>query len=229
MRKLLAVVLFCVIPLPFATAQSSAPWYVGKPIKSITFTGLVHVTQNDLQGIIQPYIGKDFSDTLFWDLQSKLYALDYFEQFTPNAEPADSQKNAVVINFQVVERPIVSEIKITGNTHIRTSDILAVVTLKKDDIINKTKLRSDSDAIQNLYQGKGYPNVKVTSSMVENNAAKTAVVTFTIDEGSQSKVKAILFEGNHFASDGTLKRLLKTKEQSLFNSGIYQESNIAED
>lgn len=229
MRKLLAAVLLYAVPLSLAAAQSSQPWYVGKPIKNITFSGLVHVTPNDLQGIVDQYIGKDFTDSLFWDLQSKLYALDYFQSFTPNAEAGDPEKTSVIINFQVVERPIVSEIKIIGNSHIRTSDILNVVTLKKDSIINKTKLRNDSDAIVNLYQEKGYPDAKVNASIDENDAAKTAVVTFTVNEGNQTKVSKLLFEGNHFASDSTLRRLLKTKTASLFNSGIYQESNLAQD
>ncbi len=229
MRRLLALILLIVIPLSVAVAQSDSQWYVGKPIKNIVFTGLVHVKRSDLEGIINPFIGKDFSDTLFWDLQSKLYALDYFEQFTPNAEPGDPQKSSVIINFQVVERPIVSEIKITGNTHIRNSDILGAVTLKKDDIINKTKLKNDTDAIVNLYHQRGFPNAKVTDSVDENTKEKTAVITFKIDEGSQTKVKKILFEGNTFASDGTLRGLLKTKEQSLFQSGTFQESNLAQD
>ncbi len=229
MRKLLALALLIAIPLSLASAQSNSQWYVGKPIKNITFTGLVHVKQSDLEGIVKPFIGKKFSDTLFFDLQSKLYALDYFEQFTPNAEPGDPQRDSVIINFKVVERPIVSEIKITGNDHVRNADILNVVTLKKDDIINKTKLKNDTDAIISLYHQRGFPNVKVTNSVTEDQKTKTAVVTFNINEGDQTKVKKILFEGNTFASDGTLKRLLKTKEQSLFSSGVFQESNLAQD
>lgn len=229
MRKLLALILLALIPLSAAVAQSNSQWYVGKPIKNIVFTGLVHVKRSELEGIIKPFIGKKFTDTLFFDLQSKLYALDYFSQFTPNAEPGNPQKTSVIINFHVIERPIVSSIDIKGNNHIRNSEILKAITLKKDDIVNRIKLKNDTDAIVNLYKKHGFANAKVTYTINENDKAKTAVVTFHVDEGGQTKVKKVLFQGNTFASDGTLKRLLKTKEQSLFSSGVFEESNLAQD
>ncbi|MBT3275152.1 MAG: outer membrane protein assembly factor BamA, partial [Spirochaetales bacterium] len=54
-------------------------------------------------------------------------------------------------------------------------------------------------------------------------------IIFTIEEGSQTKVKTVAFAGNSFASESSLKRIMKTKEQSLFSTGVYQESKIAED
>lgn len=229
MRKLLVLVVLALIPLYAAVAQTDSQWYLNKPIKDITFTGLVHVKLSDLDGVIKPYIGKEFTDTLFWDLQSKLYALDYFEQFTPTAIAGDPNKDSVIINFAVVERPIVGDIIITGNEHVSKNDILGVVVLKKGDIVTKEKVRSDTEAIKKLYFERGFPEVDVGSDVRDNSAEKTATVIFTVKEGAQTKVKKIEFTGNSFASAGTLRGLLKTKEQSLFNSGIFQESKLAED
>ena len=41
----------------------SAPqeWYVGKPIKDFTFTGLITIKAEDLRAIVAPYIGQSFS------------------------------------------------------------------------------------------------------------------------------------------------------------------------
>lgn len=229
MRKLLIGIILIILPLGLAFAQSDSQWYIGKPIKDITFTGLVHVQKNDLQGIVKPYIGQAFTDTLFWDLQSKLYALDYFEQFTPTAVPGDPGKSTVTIDFSVIERPIVSEIQISGNTHVARNDILGAVVLKKDDIVTKNKIRSDVEAVKNLYLERGFPEVQVTDSVETNSKDNTAVVVFSVAEGAQTKVKKVLFTGNSFASESTLRGLLSTKEQSLFNSGIFQESNLAQD
>ena len=81
----------------------SAPqeWYVGKPIKDFTFTGLITIKAEDLRAIVAPYIGQSFSvDPLLWEIEGKLYALDYFETIVPNALPADDAKSAVIIQFE---------------------------------------------------------------------------------------------------------------------------------
>ncbi|GAB1482859.1 hypothetical protein MASR2M78_16750 [Treponema sp.] len=39
----------------FAFAQNAADWYLGKPIKNITFDGLKHVKTTELEGVVEPY------------------------------------------------------------------------------------------------------------------------------------------------------------------------------
>ncbi len=229
MRKPTVLLLLLLAPLSLAFGQADSQWYLGKPIKSITFTGLNHVQLSDLTGITKDYIGKNFSDTIFWDLQSKLYALDYFQQFTPTALPGDASKSTVIINFNVIERPTVSAVVILGNGHVTKSDVNGVIVLKKDDIVNNTKIRTDVDAIKNLYLERGFPQVRVTSDVQLDRKTNTAVVLYTIKEGAQTKVKRVLFVGNRFAAESTLRGLLKTKEQSLFSSAVFQESNLADD
>ncbi|HTP60198.1 MAG TPA: hypothetical protein VMM82_14840, partial [Spirochaetia bacterium] len=73
-------------------------WYVGKPIKDFTFTGLVTVKESELKPIVSPYIGQAFRvDPLLWDIEGKLYALDYFETIVPNALPSDAARSGVII------------------------------------------------------------------------------------------------------------------------------------
>ena len=131
-------------------SQEQENWYVGKPIKEIRFVGLQNVSESDLEGITEQYTGKEFTDQLFLELQSKLYALDYFEVFIPNAIPGDDNYNSIIIEFEVEERPVVDEIKLRGNKNIRKTELLDVILLKQGDIINKTKVQLDADAIEQL-------------------------------------------------------------------------------
>ncbi|TFG57956.1 MAG: outer membrane protein assembly factor BamA, partial [Spirochaetales bacterium] len=128
-------------------SQENPDWYLGKPIVDVRFKGLKTVSKNELEGIVKPYIGRQFSDEVFLDLQSTLYALDYFESFIPNALPGDDKYESIVIEFDVTERPVVDEIRVTGNTNVRKADILDVVLLKNGDMVNKTKVQLDSDAV----------------------------------------------------------------------------------
>ena len=227
-RRFLFFFLLIAIPIGTAVAQEGE-WYLGKPIVDIEFTGLENIDSSELEPIVEPYIGQDFTDDLFLELQSKLYALDYFETFIPNALPGDENFESIIINFEVEERAIIDEINLQGNRNIRRNDILDVVLLKEGDMVNRTKVRLDSDAVRELYLERGYPNVTVEGEIEELADRNAAVVTFTIDEGNQTRIRDIRFSGNSFASEGTLRRVMETKEQSLFSKGVFQESEFEED
>ena len=210
----------------------SAPqeWYVGKPIKDFTFTGLITIKAEDLRAIVAPYIGQSFSvDPLLWEIEGKLYALDYFETIVPNALPADDAKSAVIIQFDVKERPVIVAVEINGNSGIRTSDITDKILLKKGDLANQTKLQADLEAVRSLYLEKGYTEADVKASFVPGDKDNTVKAVFTISEGLATTIKEIRFSGNHFASESTLRGLMKTKPPSLFEPGIFQESKLEDD
>ncbi len=102
MRKGMLILLCLSFPLIILSAQSadtSDDWYLEKPIEDITFEGLDNISLTELEGIIKPYIGKKFTNPLFWDLQSALYALDFFEELLPEAMEGKNGKSQVVIQF----------------------------------------------------------------------------------------------------------------------------------
>ena len=211
-----------------SVAWGQEDWFQGKPIEAIEFLGLNNVSATELEGITEPFIGNDFQSNLIIDLQSKIYALDYFEEFTVSALPVDDSRSAVILQFEVVERPIVEAIELAGNRFIRRQDILDAILLKEGDMVTTARVRSDSEAIRGLYLERGFPDVDVAGSFDRTDEFGAGVV-FQIEEGTQRKVAEILFSGNPFASSTTLKRILATKEQSLFNTGVFQEAMLTED
>ena len=112
------------------TDNDEVEWYLDKQIEEIRFKGLENVSETDLEGITAGFIGKSFTTPLFWDLQSKLFALDYFEEFVPEAIPADETKTKVIIEFSVTERPVIDDINLSGNRSVRRNDILDAIVLK---------------------------------------------------------------------------------------------------
>ena len=222
--------LFICFLSPLQAQMGEKEWYQGKPIRDIVIKGLSSVSMNELAGIVEPYKGKSFSDDLFWELQSKLYALDYFEIITPNALPGDPNRNTVIIEFTVEERPVVGEIQFRGNRKVRTGDLLDVVLIKTGDMVNTSKLKVDEQAVLGLYLERGFPDAKVTGSIEPDlKNPKRRIVVFTITEGSQTTIRSIRFSGNKTYSENTLKKVMESKEQSLFNSGVYQEKKFQQD
>jgi outer membrane protein insertion porin family len=204
-------------------------WYVGKPITDFSFTGLVTVKAEDLRPLVKPYIGKIFTIDLFWEVQGKLFALDSFENIEGQAKAADDARSAVIVEFTLRERPSASAIEVTGNRDLRSGEILDKIVLKKGDLVSQGKLRADEGAIRALYLDKGYSDVAVSGRFETDAKDNTAVVTFEVSEGAQTTIKEVRFVGNSFASDSTLRNLMKSKPPFLFDTGVFQESKLEED
>lgn len=213
--------------LASVSEESASDWYYGKLIKSVTFKGLENVDSKDVDGVVSSFVGKRFSDDVFADMLDRIYALDYFDDVSPEAKRADAKQTTVDIVFTVKERPVVSRILFAGNRQVRNTELKEAISLKEKDVYIESKTLLDERAIRDLYLGKGYTNVKVSSS---SKAAKRGVeVTFTIDEGRATVISDIAFRGNKIVSSRTLKRKVSLKEVGLVSKGAFQESALESD
>ena len=214
---------------PSLAAQEAAEWYLDKPIADIRFLGLDAVAESDLEPIVRPYLGQDFTLDLFWELQNRLYATDLFDQLESNAVPVDDRRQEMVVEFAVTERPTVADLTIAGNRRIRTLEITDVVLLKTGDVFTGTAANADRDAIRALYLEKGYTDALVDYETERDEEQNTVAVTFRITEGSRVTIEEILFDGNEFASEGTLRRQMDTKRRSLLDTGAFEEAKLQAD
>ncbi|MDR1107595.1 MAG: outer membrane protein assembly factor BamA [Spirochaetaceae bacterium] len=227
MRFGLAAVLIIGLIFP-CFSQQTEEWYQNKPIKDIAFEGLRHVKLPDLEEVINPYIGRSFNDDLFWELQGKLYALEYFETITPSAIPSDLGGSEVIIKFVVRERPVVSRIIFTGNQSITRSSLQSVISIKVNDVVNQAKLRVDELAVSTMYLEKGFPDIAVRSELVPNGDG-TIALTFYVTEGEKITIESLDFEGNTAFSTAALRGQLSLKRKGIMADGAFQEAKLLED
>ena len=222
------IILFLLFSVSLGFSQESSGWYYDKPIRNIRFEGLDTIRSFDLDGIKNQFIGKNFSDEVYLDLINRLYALDYFDDISPEVFPVDEKRNSLALVFTVKEKPVIKEINYSGNKKIKLTELKNTVTIKTGDIFNEAKMRVDERAIFNLYLQKGYTNVKVvaTSSSVDGGVA----VNFTVTEGKSTVLTEINFQGNTLISSKTLSGILEMKpEGKLFSSGHFQEATLESD
>jgi outer membrane protein insertion porin family len=228
-RFVLPALFFCAAIVSFAQSpRSGDEWYQGKIIRNIIFSGLRHVKASELEGLMEPYKGRVFDDSMFWEIQGRLYALEYFDVISPNIERADAAGNEIIIRFTVTERPIVSRINFIGNSGIRRNELLELITIKNNDVINRAKLTVDELAIVNKYLEKGYPDVKVRSE-TQNAPGSTSILNFYITEGDKISISEFRFEGNSVFSARTLRGQLSLKAKTLINDGAFQEAKLIAD
>ncbi|MDR0455240.1 MAG: outer membrane protein assembly factor BamA [Treponema sp.] len=225
----LAKTVFCALALLFVSVTGFAQqWYEGKPIKDIIFTGLRHVKASELEGLMEPYRGLPFDDSIFYEIQGKLYALEYFELINPSAVPADFSRNEVIIRFAVTERPTVGRINFIGNSGLRRTELNDTISIKVNDVVNQAKIHVDEQALINKYLEKGYPDIKVRSE-TQTSGDSTITLTFYITEGEKISIEEFRFEGNAIFSTRALKSQLSLKARSLINAGAFQESKLIAD
>jgi len=232
MRYRVFVVFLLLITAVCGFSQQSSgeeEWYQGKPIRDIIFSGLKNVKMSELEALIDPYKGRLFNDDIFWEIQGKLYALEFFERIDTSAHPADASRSEVVIRFTVVERPIVGRINFVGNSGLRRSELMDVISIKVSDVVNQTKIQADVEAIKNKYMEKGYPNVAVSATESQPTGDSNITLFFHITENEKISIRRFEFEGNTKFTSKTLIGQLSLKAKSLLNDGAFQEAKLLAD
>lgn len=209
------------------TEENSDGWYYNKLIKSITFKNLKAVDAKEVDGVTSGFIGRKFTDETFGDLLDRIYALDLFDEISPEALPGDARKNTVSIVFTVTERPVVTRITFSGNRQIRTTELKEAVSLKEKDIFVESKMLVDERAVRDVYLEKGFTNAKVNAS--SKTTERGIEINFKVDEGRSTVIAKIDFRGNKVVSTRTLKSKLKLKEVGFLSKGAFQESELETD
>ena len=69
-HRILLLLLFF---LSLTPVMAQDAWYDGKVIEDIQFEGLYMISEHELDGIVDSFIGKTFDDNLFMELQNKLF------------------------------------------------------------------------------------------------------------------------------------------------------------
>ncbi len=207
--------------------SSDSDWFYGKLIRSVSFKGLENVDRKDVDGVTSSFVGKKFDDDVFEDLINRVYALDLFEEINPQAVAGDSKKSTVAIVLSVTERPVISRIIFRGNKQVRTAELKETISIKEKDVYIESKALIAERAIRDLYLGKGFTQISVSSSVKKGKRGME--LTFLVKEGFPTVIKTIEFQGNNVFSDRTLRRKLKLKEVGLFNKGAFQESSLEAD
>ena len=232
MRRTLILLLLLAVFTSFSGAQTAddGEWYLGKTIERIRFDGLSSVAETELVGLVRPYVGLPYDDNLSWEVQGKLYALDYFDIIIPEILPTETGSDGIILVFQVQEKPQVDSVSFEGNSKIRRGELQDTVLVKAGDLLNPGALRLDEQAILDLYLEKGFIDAEVESRYDIDETTNSTAIRFVIDEGGQTKISEIRFIGNdRHVSDNTLRSQMQTKPQSLFNKGLYVETKLQED
>jgi outer membrane protein insertion porin family len=203
--------------------------YADLKVARIEFKGNRKIEATAIQQVLKSVKGALYSEADVTADIKAIYKMGYFDDVS--ADMTDSPEGKI-ITFTVVEKALISEVKIQGNKAMDVGDIHGVLTTKPRQVVNSDKLNTDIEKIRGLYHAKGYYNVEI-SDVLEKRGDKEVVVLFIIVENEKLYVERISFEGNRTFSDKELRNIMKTTEWGIlhfFNdSGVLKEDQLKQD
>jgi outer membrane protein insertion porin family len=196
-------------------------------IAKVLIEGNRAIEESAIRAQIKTREGEVYSPaTIRGDLKA-LYQMGYFRNI--QVEKRDWGREKAVV-FVVEEKPVVREIKFSGNKHIKTSDLLEVVDLKPRTVLNLNAVKENVNKIIKKYREEAYFLAEVQYEL-ETPRKGDVVIHFKIKENEKIRIKKITFSGNTYYSDTVLKKTLpETKESGFFSwvtkSGVYKEETL---
>lgn len=166
------------------------------------------------------------------DLTSDIKTIYKMGFFLDVSASVTSEALGKVITFTVVEKGMISEIKLIGNKALDRDDILGVMTVKTRQSLNREKIKDDIQKIKALYDTKGYYNAEI-NDRIENDGQKDFVLVLDIKENDRVYIRTITFEGNEAYTNKELVNMMTTNERTLLgfitDTGILQREQLKQD
>jgi len=194
----------------------------GEIVQSIKVQGNRRVDDSTILYYIKTEVGKPLSRIQVRKDIEEIYDLGQFKDI--QVETEDVPEGITVI-FKVVEIPSIGSLRIVGNNKIDSEDIMEKIGLKRGAAFHDQNVASSIEAINKLYETKGYffAETKIQTELTPENLVD---VTIRIKEDEKVSVENIRFSGNKTFKDKVLRKKMETKEKTWYSwlddSGVYQ-------
>src|SRR5579885_1696474 len=182
-------------------------------IKDIVIQGNQHVSREAILAAMRTKVGQPYVQANLDADKDSINNMGFFQAVDVHAEAMDNDWRVIV---NVSEYPVIKEIRITGNSAVKTEDIMKAITLKPGDVYNLRARNPSTENIQNLYKKKGYfALVSDFSALQESpNTLNVAV--------KEAVVNKVTIKGNERTKDKVIMRLIKTRPGEPFNLTKWQ-------
>jgi outer membrane protein insertion porin family len=166
------------------------------------------------------------------DITADIKAIFKMGLFVDVSASVTAEPQGKVITFTVVEKELISEIRLIGNKALDKDDIMGAMTVKTRQSLNQEKIKEDIQKIKALYDTKGYYNAEITDRL-EKDDQKDMVLILDIKENNRVYIRSITFEGNEAFSTKELVKMMTTTERTLLgfimDTGILQTQQLKQD
>jgi outer membrane protein insertion porin family len=223
---IVSAILFATL-IPAAVSSAQEPETISRQrITDITIEGNNTVSKSTILSRIKTRIGTEFIQRTVNEDIKNLYATGFFTDVSAKAE---DYKDGIRIIFSVVEKSVVGDIVFQGNKIYRDELLKKQIDTKQSDVLNMRILAEDAKKIEAFYKQKGFALVDVSYSIETDESTNASTITITIDEKKQYRIKNIIFSGNNAFKQNRLIKVISTRTDGLFRSGVLNEDLLKQD
>ncbi len=202
-RRLVGFALVFALIFPHAVlGAEAAPLVV-----SVDVSGNAHVPTDRILSVVKTKVGEPFNEATVRDDIQAIFDLGYFIDQVP---PLIRQRpNGIAVTFRVVENPVIQRIAFTGNDHVSSDTLLALMDTSVGQVFNTNTFHQDVLKINSYYDKIGFGG-QVPSHVIGINITPDGVLNLTIREGLT--IRHIVIGGNPLLPPNLIRNALITKE-----------------
>ncbi len=214
------------------TPQAAVPQEEQAPAKplpvimAVEVRGNQIVSTNTILSKVRSQKGQTIAQEMINEDVKRLYATGFFQDIRMELEESPQGYTLVV---SVEEKPIVRHVTIEGFTVFKEDKIRKEFKVIEGQILDRKVVKEGVEGIRKLYADKGFKFIDVQSDITVNPQTREADIKIRIIEGEKFKIKDIQFEGTQAFKPKKLRKLIKTKKDMWYTSGVFKEANFQKD
>ncbi len=191
-------------PAPTAAplrAPANAPHVV-----SVDVSGNAHVPTDRILAVVHMRPGQPFDERVVRDDLQNIFDLGYFSDQVP---PLIRQRpDGIAITYRVIENPVITRIAFTGDDHVPSDTLLALMDTAVGQVLNTNTFHQDVLKINSYYDKIGYSG-QVPTHVAGLNISKDGILSLSVREGLT--VRTITIVGNPLLTPNLIKSALTLK------------------
>jgi len=188
-------------------------WAQEKKVAEIVVTGNNVITRDAILAAAGLKPGDAFTSEAIQKARQAVEGMGYFSAVSARSE--DIAEGVRVI-IDVVENPVVTEIKVIGTGPMTVEKVLDVMRTKTGQVLNTRTLDLDVQAIQKLYEDQGYIAFVTEDIQIDRNGVLTVPILV-------HRVESIQIVGNRKTKTEVFLREMKLKPGDYFNAQVLQQ------
>tara|TARA_B100000686_G_scaffold355327_1_gene472723 strand:- start:11079 stop:13331 length:2253 start_codon:yes stop_codon:yes gene_type:complete len=200
-KKIFLLIFFFV----FLSSTTIAQEYIEK----IIIEGNQRVETETINSYISIKTGDVFDQDLLNSSLKNLFSSGFF------SDVKLSRKESTLI-FTVIENPIVNRVVFEGNGDIDDEELESEIRIKPRSLFTRSKIQIDIDRILELYKRNGSFSAEVKPKVISLPQNRVDII-FEIEEGKDTVVGSITFNGNKEFSDRRLRDIIVTRQTRWYS------------
>jgi len=137
----------------------------------------------------------------------------------------DKTKVYITINFKEGSQYIVSNVKFSGETILKNTDLIVLQKIFKENLYSRSKIIATVNKLRDRLSEEGYAFAEIDPITRLDTENKTVSVDFRIDPKKRVYVRKILINGNTRTRDHVIRRELRQLESAPYSLKSVRSSN----